>query len=150
MRLQHALALASLLFAGWTQADPIPTEPAPGLTPAAVVAAQLSALKEDSEQGLARVFAFASLDNQAQTGPVAHFAAMIREGYPELLGHASAELGPLELKEDTAAQAVDITARDGKRFHYLFILSRQPSGDCEGCWRTDSVLNSPAEDGTAI
>ena len=131
-------------------ADDTPVSPAATLSPAAVVEAQLAALREDSDNGLLRAFSFASPANRAQTGPAPRFAEMIRKGYPELLGHQTAVLGPSKLEDDTAMQAVDVISREGQLFHYLFILSRQPGGECTGCWMTDGVFQTPAEDGTAI
>lgn len=124
--------------------------PAPTLSPAAVVEAQLAAFRESTDEGLVRAFSFASPANQSQTGPATRFAQMIREAYPELLGHQSAVLGPARLNQDTAMQAVDVVSREGRVFHYLFILSRQDAGACSGCWMTDSVYQAPAESGTAI
>lgn len=142
----------SLTFPGFRTAiaDEPPVSPAATLSPAAVVEAQLAALREDSDDGLLRAFSFASPANRAQTGPAPRFAEMIRKGYPELLGHQTAVLGPSKLEDDTAMQAVDVISREGQLFHYLFILSRQPGGDCSGCWMTDGVFQTPAEDGTAI
>ncbi len=150
MKARYASVVSGMLVAIAVSAGELPEAPTPTLSPTDVVQAQLSALRDNSDAGLARVFAFASPGNQAQTGPATHFAMMIRKGYPELLGHAAAELGPIQMEADTATQPVDVTARDGRHFHYLFLLSRQTDGDCPGCWRTDSVLSRPAEDGTAI
>lgn len=143
-------ALGLLLGAAAAVAEQAAQPPAAGLSPSAVVEAQLAAFREDSDDGLNRAFGFASPANRAQTGPATRFAEMIRKGYPELLGHQDAVLGPVKLEQDTAMQAVDIISREGQVFHYLFILSRQSEGDCSGCWMTDSVFQTPAENGTAI
>lgn len=124
--------------------------PAPALSPKAVVEAQLSALREDSPQGLMRAFQFASPANRSLTGPVERFSAMIRDSYPELLGHRSAIYGETLIKEDEAAQAVEIIARDGQVYRYVFVMSRQTTGDYLGCWMTDSVVNTAAAGDTAI
>jgi hypothetical protein len=126
------------------------TEPGASLTPHEVVAAQLAGLRENTPDGLARVFAFASPANRAVTGPVARFAAMLREGYPELLGHRRADFGELVVHGDEAAQAVDIIDGSGRGHRYLFMLSRQRGGPCPDCWMTDGVVHAPAEDGLAI
>ena len=144
------LLVIGLLGSGGLLAADAAARPEPTLSPAAVVEAQLAALREGGDDGLARVFNFASPANQSQTGPAERFAQMIREAYPELLGHQSAVLGPAQQVQDTALQAVEIVSRDGLIFHYLFILSRQSVGACLGCWMTDSVYQTPAEDGTAI
>lgn len=126
------------------------TRPSASLTPHEVVAAQLDALRANTPEGLARVFAFASPANRAVTGPVTRFVAMLREGYPELLGHRRADFGELLVHGDEAAQAVEIIDGDGRGHRYLFLLSRQHGGPCPECWMTDGVVNAPAEDGLAI
>lgn len=125
-------------------------EPSATLTPHEVVAAQLAALRDNTPDGLARVFAFASPANRAVTGPVTRFVAMLREGYPELLGHRRADFGELLVHGDEAAQAVEIIDGDGRGHRYVFLLSRQHGGACPECWMTDGVVNAPAEDGLAI
>jgi len=125
-------------------------QPSANLTPHEVVAAQLAALRDNTPDGLARVFAFASPANRAVTGPVTRFVAMLREGYPELLGHRRADFGELLVHGDEAAQAVEIIDGDGRGHRYVFLLSRQHGGSCPECWMTDGVVNAPAEDGLAI
>jgi len=145
-----SLLMAWLLGTGAVWASDEAGHPGPTLSPAAVVKAQLAAFRDGSDEGLARAFSFASPGNQSQTGPSERFAQMIREAYPELLGHQSAVLGTAQLNQDTAMQAVDVVSREGRIFHYLFILSRQDASACAGCWMTDSVYQTPAEEGTAI
>lgn len=137
-----AVALTGLAVAaqGWTQQS----RPDPSLSVEDVVRAQLSGFAAGDEAGIARAFAFASPGNRAQTGPLPRFAAMIREGYPELLGHQSAELGPQRTDERHTYQAVDVIGPDGREHLYIFILGRYDTADCSACWMTDGVTRRPA------
>lgn len=145
----RTLLAACVLWPALTLAD-APEQPASHLTPREVVAAQLAALRENTPAGLARVFRFASPVNQSVTGPSARFALMLREGYPDLLGHRSAHFGELLINGEEAAQAVDIVDTTGRGHRYVFMLSRQAGGTCAGCWMTDGVVNAPGDDGVAI
>ena len=145
----RTLLAACMLWPALTLADG-PEQPASHLTPREVVAAQLAALRENTPAGLARVFRFASPANQAVTGPSARFALMLREGYPDLLGHRSAHFGELLIDGSEAAQAVEIIDTAGRGHRYVFMLSRQVDGPCAGCWLTDGVVNAPGDDGVAI
>jgi hypothetical protein len=139
-RLPPALAaLAGLLPAAQAQ-----DAPAPELDPEEVVAAQLAGFARGDDEGIARAFAFASPGNRAHTGPLPRFARMIREAYPELLGHRDAELAPLREDESHAYQGVEIVGPDGRSHLYIFILSRYELPDCDGCWMTDGVSKRPA------
>merc|ERR1711879_891835 len=63
-------------------------EPGSELKALEVVELQLRALQENNPQtddGIAKTFEFASPANQAATGPLPRFAAMIRGGYSQLL-----------------------------------------------------------------
>lgn len=123
--------------------------PDPALAPAAVVQIQLEALKHVDEPahdaGFAIVFAFASPGNQRETGPVEHFAQMIRASYSDLLYHRSATLAPTRFDGDTAIQAVDVIDRGGSAHRYVFLLSKQADERCKGCWLTDSVYVDPRQ-----
>lgn len=122
-----------------------PAGPSPALDPAEAVTLQLQALKQGTDAGIAQVFLFASPGNRSQTGPLPRFIRMIREGYPEMLGHTASTLKPTVIQQDEAVQPVELTAADGKVYYYLFLMSRQSEPDCDGCWMTDSVLVQPAE-----
>jgi hypothetical protein len=119
--------------------------PAPELGPDEVVAAQLAGFAQGDDEGIARAFAFASPGNRANTGPLPRFTRMIREAYPELIGHRGAELAPLRKDDSHAYQGVEIVGPDGRDHLYLFVLSRYAHEDCDGCWMTDGVSKRPAD-----
>eukprot|EP00929_Paragymnodinium_shiwhaense_P056189 TRINITY_DN28127_c0_g1_i4.p1 TRINITY_DN28127_c0_g1~~TRINITY_DN28127_c0_g1_i4.p1 ORF type:complete len:211 (+),score=19.66 TRINITY_DN28127_c0_g1_i4:87-719(+) len=107
-----------------------------------VVQIQLQALKENNpldDDGLAKTFAFASLKNQAMTGPFPRFANMIRRGYPDMLNCASFTiLSALPVQQSVYAVRVEIVANDengGDAKKYFWIL-----GNCGTGWRTESVM----------
>lgn len=138
----------SLVFAFAAAAAPAP-KPDPALDPAAVVRIQLEALAHVDEPardaGIATVFRFASPGNQAQTGPLKHFADLIRHSYAEMLNHKSATLLPVVVDGNQALQAVELIDRAGTPHRYVFILHRQEAAPFKGCWMTDGVINSADE-----
>lgn len=150
--IKWAWAMLCLLSGLAHAAEPlVASKPGPQLDPAQVVRAQLSALQRGSSADMATVFRFASPGNQSRTGPVARFEKMLREGYPELIGHVSVRLAPTVIDGDQAVQGVELTARDGRSFQYIFMLTRQSAAPCIACWMTDSVLgkpDNPREQGT--
>ncbi|ULQ48135.1 DUF4864 domain-containing protein [Flagellatimonas centrodinii] len=114
--------------------------PQPSLSPEDVVRTQLAALKTGEDIDLKLVYAFASPRNREATGPAPRFIAMIREQYPELIGHRDATLAPTYQAGDEALLPVSLTDRDGKAFRYVFLLSRQTLPGCRRCWMTDGVV----------
>lgn len=134
------------LYAQAQSAAPGPA-PSPELSPSEVVRIQLEALQHnDSPQpgaGIAMVFKFSSPGNRAQTGPLPRFSEMLRNGYPEMLNHREVRLPPPLIQEDEAIQPVEVVAKNGAAYRYLFILSRQTEPPYAGCWMTDSVLTDP-------
>ena len=71
--------------------------PDPALSPAEVIAIQLSALQANDrpqpDAGIAQTFAFAHPDNRRVTGPLPRFAQMIKgPRYELLLNHRSHEI----------------------------------------------------------
>lgn len=123
--------------------------PDPALSPAAVVQLQLAALanvdKPVRDAGFAIVFGFASPGNRSQTGPLAHFAALIREAYPAMLNHRASTLAPLISEGKQAIQGVELIDRTGLSHRYVFMLSKQPDGPYKDCWLTDGVFQAPDE-----
>lgn len=118
-------------------------EPAVKLDPGDVVRIQMEAMKYNDEEnrGIEIVYRFASPANKRNTGPLPRFIRMLDgEAYRPLLNHAQAEYGEVELAGNLAAQRVSLTSSDGLIAVYIFVLSRQRSGDCDGCWMTDSVM----------
>ena len=144
-----ALLLFALLFAisGCTSAQPkpqaAPTSPSPKLSPAEVVSAQLAALKnnDDDDTGIRITFRFASPGNQAQTGPVDRFIAMVKSpAYWPMINHHSSHREPIEVDGNVAKQIVTLVSSSGRRTRYVFVLSKQEQPPCKGCWMTDAVM----------
>lgn len=120
------------------------TAPSPTLSPNQVVEAQLMALKRNDrpqkDSGIAIAFRFASPANKEATGPLPRFMAIVRgQAYAPMIDHAEAALGDAEVRADRAAVPVLVTAQDGRRWGYLFILGKQEGGRYDGCWMTDGV-----------
>ncbi|MEM1116029.1 MAG: DUF4864 domain-containing protein [Bacteroidota bacterium] len=137
-------APAALLYAasGPTAPDP---EPSPDLLPEEVVRIQVEALQRNDEPspdaGIAAAFRFASPGNRAATGPLDRFARMVKGPvYRDMLGFARADYEPMRVEGRRAVQRVTLTHADGRRVAYVFELSQQRGGDCDGCWMTDSVI----------
>ena len=136
---------AALVLARPAGDDPVPS---PDLTPAEVVRIQVEALQANDEPhpdaGIEAAFRFASPGNRRATGPLPRFTRMIREGYGDMLGFAAAEYDLIRVEGDRAAQRVTLVQPDGRRVAYVFGLSRQRGGDCDGCWMTDAVVPTDA------
>lgn len=135
------VAAASLLAC--SAADP---DPSPDLTAQEVVKLQVTALQTGDDAGIATAFRFASPSNRAATGPLDRFTRMVREGYGEMLGFDRALYGEMVFEGDEAAQRVTLFQADGARATYVFALSKQTGGDCDGCWMTDAVVPIPPEE----
>lgn len=144
-------AIPALLLALYTlnvsAQTAVPT-PNPALEPQQVVEAMLQALKKNSDQGIAELYRFSSPRNREVTGSLEQFTAMIREGFPDMLGHRSALLGPPLLDGDRAMIPIELETQDAQRVRYIVLLSRQALPECSGCWMTDAVFN-PDQDGPA-
>ena len=121
--------------------------PHPDLTPRQVIKLQLDALRDNDrphrDAGIATAFGFASAANRRATGPVARFASMLRNPlYGPMLGHTSAEFGPVQVDGEVARAQVVLLGGDGRLVAYDFTLSRDPA---TRCWLTDSVMLAPVE-----
>ncbi|MDH3252939.1 MAG: DUF4864 domain-containing protein, partial [Ignavibacteria bacterium] len=71
-------------------------QPDPSLSPQEVVKIQLHALKnnDEADNGIRIAFRFASPGNQAATGPLDRFIALLKgPSYGEMLNYVSGELG---------------------------------------------------------
>jgi len=131
--------------AAWTSTnghDPIPD---PGLAPDDVVGIVLRALQHNddpvTDHGIAITFAFTSPENHDVTGPLERFRALVKSpAYRLMIGHSRAERGPVSVNADHARERVAITAANGDRAVYVFLLSRQELGSHKGCWMADGVL----------
>ena len=109
-----------------------------------MVRIQVEALQHNDDPapdaGIATTFRFASPDNQAATGPLDRFARMVKGPvYRDMIDATDAVFAPIAVDGDRAAQRVTLTHADGRRAIYLFQLSRQDGGPCDGCWMTDGV-----------
>lgn len=130
-RLLVALWLTSLTVVGFAAG------PSAELSPSAVVNAQLEALREGDPEAAYR---YASPANQAMVGSPGEFAVMLQRHYSDMLSQASARL-TLKARNDEQAQVLaELTQSDGRQSAYVFVLSRQSSRACEGCWMTDGVF----------
>lgn len=122
------------------------TAPDPALSPAEAVTAVLAALRDNhanSDDGIRTAFRFASPANQAVTGPVDRFIAMVkRPPYAALVNHRAASVRPIESDGQHAALLLTVIDREGRRVYYLWVLSKQADGPLKDCWTTDAV--SPA------
>ena len=151
-----ALLLVALLFAisGCASAQPTPqaapTSPSPKLSPAEVVSAQLAALKNNDadDMGIRITFRFASPGNQAQTGPVDRFIAMLKNpAYRPMINYQSDHREPIEVDGNVAKQIVTLVSSSGRSTRYVFVLSKQEQPPCKGCWMTDAVMRLDPKSG---
>lgn len=148
------LVVLGTVVAGRPRADP---QPSPEWTPAEVIRIQVEALQHNDQPtmdaGIATAFRFASPDNQAATGPLPRFTEMVHgPGYRDMLSFERAEYGIIQVEDGLAVQEVTLVQSGGRRATFLFGLSRQSGGDCDGCWMTDAVVqkSQPADDVTRI
>lgn len=121
--------------------------PSPDLSPRAVVRIQLEALRRNDDPGpdagIATTFGFASAANRRATGPLRRFARMLRNPlYAPMIGHASAEFGPVQVEGQVARLQVVLFGGDGQVAAYDFTLSRDED---TGCWLTDGVALDSVE-----
>lgn len=119
--------------------------PKPEFTPDKVVRIQLDALAHNDtpyqDAGIELAFRFASPANKQTTGPLSRFIRMVHNpAYNPMLDHQTAQFGDLIFEDAKAFLPVLLTASDGKRVGYMFILSRQEGGPYDQCWMTDAVL----------
>lgn len=110
-----------------------------------------NAASED-DAGIATVFAFASPDNRAATGPLDRFESMIKGSYSDMLDFRESRFGELERAQDTAMQVVWLMQPDGRETGYMFQLGRQAGGEYDGMWMTDGVypVGEGPRSGTSI
>lgn len=156
LHLGWGAVLVVLLLAGCSLA-PVPAtrnpleeyshlEPNPALSPEEVVKIQMEALKynDETDKGIEVTFRFASPGNKRFTGPLPRFTRMIKnELYSPMLNHQSARYGRLEKSDNFAAQRVTVIDSTGRAVIYLFVLSKQSTPSCTGCWLTDGVAVEP-------
>ena len=126
-------------------AQVIELSPKPELTPEQVVQFQISALQHNDDpqpdSGIERTFRFASPSNKEITGPLEHFIQIVRApAYLPLINSLSSKIVGVVMGDEHSEVAVEIQSSDGQQFRYLFVLTKQSSGDLAGCWMTDSVV----------
>lgn len=148
MAFARTLCLA-LLFAGSLNAasaqDAAAKGPRPELEPPQVVEAMMLALKKNTPEGIAELYRFSSPGNREKTGPLENFALMIREGFPDMLGHRAARAAPPLIDGERAMVPVEVQSSQGEVSRYVFLLSRQNIPECKGCWMADAVFSPDAE-----
>lgn len=144
-RILVLLSLAIFMFAPPASAqDAASRGPRPGLEPMQVVEAMLLALKKNTDQGIAELYRFSSPANRERTGSLPEFRAMIREGFPDMLGHQAARAAPPLIDGDRAMVPVEVVGSDEELHRYVFVLSRQNVPECSGCWMADAVFSPDA------
>ena len=127
--------------------------PSPALSPRQVVQFQLDSLRQNDlpgpNSGIERSFRFASPSNKQVTGPLEHFAEIVRSpAYAPLLYSLSADVSQVEVGEDQARIFVRVTPASGSALSYLFLLSRQKEGEYRDCWMTDGVVRLENDEST--
>jgi len=119
--------------------------PQPKFTPEEVVRLQLDALANNNRPyqnaGIELTFRFASPANKQTTGPLSRFIRLVHNSiYNPMLDHQTAQLGDLVVEDSQVFLPVTLTASDGKRVGYIFVLSKQKGGAYDQCWMTDAVM----------
>jgi len=125
--------------------------PNPELSPDQVVRIQLEALRANdaADHGIEICFRFASPSNKSNTGPLARFVRMIKQGpYQLMLEYQTADFEPVEIIENVARQRVTLSSTTHS-ITYAFYLSRQTGEECKGCWMTDAVTVEKVNTGSA-
>ena len=128
--------------------------PKPELSPEQVVQYQVTALQQNDDQksdaGIERVFRFASPSNRQATGPLEHFAQILKgPAYSPMLNNRSSSMVGSEVKDNQATVVVRIVAINGANVTYVFVLSKQGEGDYKNCWMTDGVAPLKEEKGSS-
>jgi hypothetical protein len=127
--------LASDLLAGITL-------PSPELSPRDVVALQVAALADCQEdpKALRQCFLHASPANREVTGPLPHFAEMLRSStFLPLITSQQAIVGAATTQGEQAQVLVTLRDDAGEIRLYRFYLSRQTAPPYTDCWMTDGV-----------
>jgi len=114
------------------------------LTASDVVRIQLVALSSNDtphpDAGIEITFRFASPGNKQVTGPLPRFTELVKNPvYLPMINHTKAEYGQPKFKDGREMIPVLLTARDGKKTAFVFIVGQQEVGECAGCWMTEGV-----------
>ena len=121
--------------------------PSESLQPEYVVKLQLDSLMKNDfpypDAGAAQTFAFAHPNNQRITGPLDRFSKMLRlPGYQQLLNHRSHAIKLYSQNDENAVFAVKVIDQVGNQYGFHWVVAKNTSGECTGCWLTTQV--SPA------
>jgi hypothetical protein len=151
VRILLVIALAWSWDEGITQI--IDLVPKPELSPEQVVQYQVTALQQNDDQksdaGIERAFRFASPSNRRATGPLEHFAQVLKGPvYAPMLNNRSSSIVGSEVKDNQATVVVKIVAINGANVTYVFALTKQSEGDYKNCWMTDGVAPLKVEEGS--
>lgn len=117
--------------------------PAPAFTPEEVIATQLAGLAAPGADGMGilQCFLFASPQNRRQTGPLDHFAQMVRGGEFRHFSNPKATLiGAPVIDGHVAYSVVTLIDQQGTVQAYVWLLQRQTGADIAGCWMTEGVI----------
>ena len=130
------------------------TEPAPSLSPAAVVSAQLRALSRsgEGEDGIEIAYRFISPSNRETIGSLEEFRALFDDTlYGPMLGHRDAEVFAATVEGDLAMVPVRLIDDEGEEVDYLFVLIRQREEPYKRMWMIDAVqIHSPDDPDTKM
>lgn len=125
-------------------------EPSASLSAQEVVEVQLLGLQsEDKAAGIEQVWIFAHPDNKKVTGPLARFARLFdAPAYAPMIGHVSYAIEPLDQHNGVARFVVQIQAKDGRSYGYLWVVRQVQTGPEAGFWMT-SAVSAPRGNGAA-
>ncbi|MEQ8821577.1 MAG: hypothetical protein RLY93_15185 [Sumerlaeia bacterium] len=121
--------------------------PGPDLSPVEVVAIQLRSLQRvdypGEDDGIRVARRFASPSNRAALGPERNFIRMLKSpDYAHLLGASEYNIVSQSGSEDERTLVVTVLDQDGIGVTYLWAVSRQAGGECDGCWMTEMVMKT--------
>jgi hypothetical protein len=123
-------------------AELVERRPDPSLTAREVVATQLRALQHNdaADRGIEVAFRFASPQNREQTGPLSRFAQMLRSPvYSPMLQSSGFSIQGVNTSGNLASVTAKIQQPGGEPVEYVFILTRQRSGEYANSWMTAGV-----------
>ena len=118
--------------------------PSPNISPAQVVAIQLSGLQYNDvpsdDSGIRQAWEFAHPRNRSVTGPVSRFIKMVKgPNFGLMLNHSSHKILQAESREGWQQFDVFVEAANGDVLKFLWIVEKVTDGQFENCWMTTSV-----------
>ena len=119
------------------------TPPTADLSPEDVVRLQLDGLADPRTDGagIMQCFLLASPDNRTATGPVEHFAALVRSGPFAAMAHPRSRLvGAAQVEGPLARVLATLLDADAHLQPFVFILRKQTATPFADCWMTEAVL----------